>query len=53
MFQEDGALREWKKQLLNDKEISYAKQNIQQLREVCFRSVLLFGNRYFIKVFES
>ncbi|XP_073396851.1 uncharacterized protein [Physcomitrium patens] len=31
---EDGMLREWKKQLLKDKEISRAKHNIGQLREV-------------------
>ncbi|KAG0563533.1 hypothetical protein KC19_8G038900 [Ceratodon purpureus] len=31
---EEGMLREWKKQLLSNKEISSAKHNIQQLREV-------------------
>lgn len=33
-------LREWKRQLLSDKEISYAKHNIQQLREVSHYSVV-------------
>lgn len=31
---EEGTLREWKKQLLGDKEISYAKHNVRQLREI-------------------
>lgn len=34
--QEDEMLLEWKKQLLHDKEISHAKQNLQQLSQVSF-----------------
>lgn len=42
--QEDEMLLEWKKQLLHDKEISHAKQNLQQLSQVSFLEHFLLAN---------
>lgn len=42
--QEDEMLLEWKKQLLHDKEISHAKQNLQQLSQVSFLEDFLLAN---------
>jgi hypothetical protein len=47
LVQEDGPLREWKKQLLNDKEISYAKQIFNSYERSAFLVCFYLGINYF------